>query len=105
MSSFIIFNIQFTISLIVYAIVAKVYVWSNLKTWSLADALLPLLLIHTFRTVALGVLVPTLVDPNFPPDIAATIGYGDLSSAILGPAYHYRCLSEIASCYALGLAI
>lgn len=83
MSSFVVFNIQFTVSLIVYVIIACLYIWPKLKTWSLTDALIPLLLIHTFRTVALGVLVPTLVDPAFPPTIAATIGYGDLSSAIL----------------------
>lgn len=44
---------------------------------------MPLLFIHTFRSVALGVMVPDLVDPAFPQGIAATIGYGDLTSSVL----------------------
>lgn len=83
MSTFAIFMSQFTISLLAIALLAKGYLWPWLQTQSYTQALMPLLFIHTFRTVALGVLIPALVDPEFPPSIAATIGYGDLTSSIL----------------------
>lgn len=83
MSTFSIFITQFTVSLIAFALLAKGYFWPRLRAQARNDALMPLLFIHTFRTVALGVLVPALVDPAFPSSIAATIGYGDLTSAIL----------------------
>jgi len=48
-----------------------------------AEALQPLLILHTFRFVGLAVLVPGVVSPDLPPAFAHSAAYADLIVAIL----------------------
>ena len=83
MHPLIVLSIQATLSLIVFTLIALHYVLHRLMRLSLDAALLPLLLIHTFRYAPLTLFVPGHVPPGIPADAAATIAYGDLFSGIL----------------------
>ncbi len=83
MTPFIIGNIQFTLSLIVYACIAIWYVYPGLKDKEWYKAIVPLLLVHAFRYGPLTLLMPGQVGSEVPVDIAQTIAYGDLVSGIL----------------------
>ena len=48
-----------------------------------AAALVPLLLIHTLRTLGLTVIVPAVTDPNLPRSFSVPLAYGDLIAATL----------------------
>ncbi len=83
MTPFIIGNIQFTLSLIVYVCIAVWYVYPALKNKEWNKALVPLLLVHVFRYGPLTLLMPGQVSPDAPLDVAQTIAYGDLISGVL----------------------
>ena len=83
MTPFIIGNIQFTFSLIIYTLVAIWYINPKLKAMERRKALVPLLLIHCFRYGPLTLLMPGQVSEMVPVEVAQTIAYGDLISATL----------------------
>src|SRR5215471_14582262 len=83
MTPFVIGCIQFILSLIVYALIAAWYVYPCLRNKEWNKAIIPLLLIHCFRYTPLTILMPGQVSDNVPSDIAQTIAYGDLISAVL----------------------
>ena len=83
MTPFVLLNVQSTLSLIVFALIAKWYVAPRLALKPLHDALVPLLLVHVFRYGPLTLLVPGQVSEAVPTEVAATIAYGDLTSAAL----------------------
>src|SRR5262252_2664504 len=63
--------------------VAKLYIWPRLRLLERNDALLPLVLPHTFRFVGMSFLVPGVVSPSLPSAFAAPAAYGDLVAAVL----------------------
>ena len=83
MTPFVIGNIQFTFSLVVYACIAVWYVYPALKTRDWHKALVPLLLVHAFRYGPLTLLMPGQVSSDVPNEVAQTIAYGDLVSGVL----------------------
>jgi hypothetical protein len=58
-------------------------VWPRLRLLSRADALLRLVIPHTFRFLGLSFLVPGVVSPSLSPAFAAPAAYGDLVAAAL----------------------
>ena len=68
---------------IAWAIVAKRYIWPRLRLQQRADALQPLLILHSFRFVGLAFLIPGIVSPDLPPAFAHSAAYGDLIAAML----------------------
>ena len=74
-------NIAF--SLIAWGIVAARYLWPELRARQQADALRPLLILHSFRFMGLAFLVPGVVSPDLPAVFAKSAAYGDLIAAIL----------------------
>jgi len=70
-------------SFIAWGIVAAWYVWPQLRGRSRADAMRPLLVLHSFRFVGLSFLVPGVVSPDLPAAWAASAAYGDLIAAML----------------------
>ncbi len=70
-------------SLIVWGIVAARYIWPELRLRQRADALRPLLILHSFRFIGLAFLVPGVVSPDLPPAFAHAAAYGDIVAAIL----------------------
>ena len=68
---------------IAWAIVATQYIWPELRSQSRAQALRPLLILHTFRFIGLAFLVPGVVSPDLPVAFAQPAAYGDLFAAAL----------------------
>jgi len=70
-------------SLIAWGMIAARYIWPELRLRSRAEALRPLLTLHSFRFVGLAFLVPGVVSPDLPSTFAHSAAYGDLIAAIL----------------------
>ena len=83
MSSDALFGLSILMSFVAVGIVTKVYVWPRLRDLRRADALLPLLIPHTFRFVGLSFLIPGVASPSLSRAFAVPAAYGDLIAAIL----------------------
>ncbi len=68
---------------VAWGIVVAWYVWPHLRGRSRAEAMRPLLVLHSFRFVGLSFLVPGVVSPDLPAAWAGPAAYGDLIAAIL----------------------
>ena len=77
------FFVSIAFAFIAWGIVAKRYVWPKLRLLQRADALRPLLVLHSFRFIGLAFLVPGVVSPDLPPAFAHSAAYGDIIAAIL----------------------
>ena len=83
MEPVVIFGIQFTLSLVAYALIAAWYGVPRLSRLPRDLALMPLLWIHAFRIVGGTILAPGAVDAAVPLDFRTMVGYGDLTTALL----------------------
>ncbi len=83
MESAAIFGLQFLLSLIVYALIAKWYVAPWLAEKPVEQALMPLIFPHAFRHIGLLFLVPGVVAEPLPPEFANHASYGDLTTGVL----------------------
>src|SRR5499433_1279589 len=70
-------------SLIAWVMVAARYIWPELRLRQRAEALRPLLILHSFRFIGLAFLVPGVVSPDLPSAFAHSAAYGDIIAAIL----------------------
>jgi hypothetical protein len=77
------FGIGIAFSFVAWALVAAHFIWPALRERSRADALRPLLILHSFRFAGLSFLVPGVVSPDLPAGFAFDAAYGDLAAAIL----------------------
>jgi hypothetical protein len=77
------FGISVLMSFIAFGIVTRLYIWPQLRVMSRREALIPLVVVHTFRFVGLSFLFPGVVSPSLPLGFAAPAAYGDLVAAIL----------------------
>jgi hypothetical protein len=59
------------------------YIWPKLRSLRRAEALRPLLILHSFRFIGLAFLVPGVVSPDLPPAFAHSAAYGDIVAATL----------------------
>jgi hypothetical protein len=71
------------LSFIVWGIITARYIWPGLRLRPRAEALRPLLILHSFRFIGLAFVVPGVVSPDLPPAFANAAAYGDIISAIL----------------------
>ena len=76
-------GISVVFSLLTWGIVAGLYIWPELRRRRRADALRPLLVLHSFRFIGLAFIVPGVVSPNLPLGFANDTAYGDLIAAAL----------------------
>lgn len=83
MPPIVLFGIQFTFSLVAYALIAWWYVAPRLSRLPREVALVPLVWIHAFRIVGGTILAPGAVDAAVPSDFRAMIGYGDMATAVV----------------------
>ena len=83
MEPMVLFGIQFTMSLVAYALIARWHVWPRLSSMPRELALVPLLWVHAFRIVGGTILAPESVGPGVPMEFREMIGYGDLVTALL----------------------
>jgi hypothetical protein len=79
----VLFGIQFTLTLVAYALLARWYVMPRLAGLPLAVALAPLLWVHVFRIVGGTILAPGAVGPGVPAEFREMIGYGDMVTGAL----------------------
>jgi len=77
------FGISILMSFLAYGIVTWLYIWPRLRVMPRQDALIALVVPHTFRFVGLSFLVPGVVSPSLSSDFAAPAAYGDLVAAVL----------------------
>lgn len=83
MPPIVLFNIQFTLSLALYALIAVWYVVPRLSTLPRSIALQPLVLVHAFRIIGGSILAPGSVGAGVPQSFQTMIGYGDLITAFV----------------------
>jgi hypothetical protein len=83
MSPQFIFFISIAFSLTAWGIVTARYIWPELRLRPLAEALRPLLILHSFRFIGLAFLIPGVVSPDLPSSFAHSAAYGDIIAAIL----------------------
>jgi hypothetical protein len=77
------FFLSIAFGFIGWGIVAKRYIWPKLRLLRRADALRPLLILHSFRFIGLAFLVPGVVSPELPPAFAYSAACGDIVAATL----------------------
>ena len=77
------FFVSTAFSLIAWGRVSARYIWPELRLRPRAEALRPLLTLHSFRFVGLAFLIPGVVSPDLPPAFAHSAAYGDFIAAIL----------------------
>ena len=77
------FFVSIVFSLVAWGIVAARYIWPELRLRPRAEALQPLLVLHSFRFIGLAFLVPGVVSPDLPSAFAYSAAYGDIIAAIL----------------------
>lgn len=83
MSATIIFAAQAALSLVSFGLLARWFIYPRLKERPLAEALTPLLLFHTFRTLGLLFLVPAIVGTSFPAAFSIPDSVGDMLAVAL----------------------
>ena len=83
MAPIVLFGIQFTFALVVYAIVAWWYGIPRLSMLPREVALVPLVWVHVFRIVGGTILAPGAVDAAVRVEFRTMIGYGDMATALL----------------------
>src|SRR5262249_53688375 len=77
------FGLSILMSFIASGIVMKLYIWPRLRVMRREDALIPLVIPHTFRFVGLSFLIPGVVFSSLSSAFAIPAAYGDLVAAIL----------------------
>ena len=77
------FGLSVLMGFVAFGIVTKLYIWPRVRLMRREDALLALVVPHTFRFVGLSFLVPGVVSPSLPSGFATPAAYGDLGAAIL----------------------
>jgi hypothetical protein len=76
------FFLSIGFSFIAWGITAR-YIWPVLRLRPRADALRPVLILHSFRFIGLAFLVPGVVSPDLPSAFAHSAAYGDILAATL----------------------
>jgi hypothetical protein len=80
------FGLSILMSFVAFGLVTRLFIWPRLQVMARDDALLPLVVPHTFRFIGLSFLVPGVVSPALPSAFAAPAAYGDLGATILAIA-------------------
>ena len=83
MPPLILFGASVAFGLIAWTIVAVRYMWPYLRARPRAEALRPLLMLHSFRFLGLSFMIPGVVAPDLSPVYAVPAAFGDIGAAIL----------------------
>ena len=79
----VLFNLQFTLSLVLYALIALWFVAPRLSKLPREVALQPLVLVHCFRIIGGSILAPGSVGAGVPESFRTMVGYGDMITAAI----------------------
>jgi len=77
------FFLSIAFGLIAWGIITAQYIWPELRLRPRAEALRPLLILHSFRFIGLAFLVPGVVSPDLPSAFAHSAAFGDIIAATL----------------------
>ena len=77
------FFVSIAFSFIAWGMVTARYIWPEIRLKQRAEALRPVLILHSFRFIGLAFLVPGVVSPDLPSAFAHSAAYGDIIAAIL----------------------
>ena len=77
------FFVSIAFALVTWGIVAARYIWPKLRALPRAEALRPILILHSFRFVGLAFVVTGVVSSDLPPAFANPAAYGDIAAATL----------------------
>jgi hypothetical protein len=77
------FFVSIAFGFVAWGIVAKRYIWPKLRLLQPAEALRPLLILHSFRFIGLAFLIPGVVSPDLPSSFAHSAAFGDIVAAAL----------------------
>ena len=77
------FFISYFVAFVVFALIAKWYIWPAIKDRDMKIALTPLLLYACLRVNGLMFLMPGLVSADLPAAFATPTAYGDLTAVML----------------------
>src|SRR5215471_10229638 len=77
------FFISYAVAFLVFALIARWYLWPRIKDRPPQEALPPFLLYACLRVNGLMFLMPGLVSPQLPRAFALPTAYGDLTAATL----------------------
>jgi hypothetical protein len=78
-----VFGLSVAMSFVAFGIVTKLYILPCVRLMGRREALLAMVVPHTFRAVGMSFLVPGVVSSALAPAFAAPAAYGDLIAAIL----------------------
>ena len=79
---------------IAWGIFAKRYMWPKLRVLPRAEALQPILILHSFRFVGLAFLVPGVVSPDLPSAFAHSAAYGAPPLLLITHGLAFRILLQ-----------
>jgi hypothetical protein len=77
------FFVSIAFAFVAWGIVATRYIWPKLRALPRAEALRPILILHSFRFVGLAFVVTGVVSPDLPAAFAYPAAYGDIAAATL----------------------
>jgi hypothetical protein len=83
MNALLAFLLSVGVSLLSFTLIMVWYIVPRLSKQPRLQALLPLVLLHTFRSAGLVVLLPQVMGGAVPPVFAVPAAYGDLLTAVL----------------------
>jgi hypothetical protein len=102
-------GVQFTFSLVLFALVAKWYISPALMKLPVHSALAPLFLVHVLRYLPSSAFAPGQIDPHVPAHAMEAIAYGDLASAVLAVIaavfLHYRLSGAIGVAWIVNIVM
>lgn len=77
------FFVSIAFAFIAWGIITARYLWPKLRSLPRAEALRPILILHSFRFVGLAFVVTGVVSPELPSAFAQPAAYGDIAAATL----------------------
>ena len=83
MNTLSIFGLQLTLSVLVFALLAKWHLAPWLSKMPIHAALAILIIPHAFRHLGMVFLVPGVTSPDIPVSFASMAAYGDLASGLM----------------------
>jgi len=80
-------GVQFTRSLVLFALVAKWHISPALMRLPVHSALVPLFLVHALRYLPSSAFAPAQIDPHVPARAMEAIAYGDGAQCNVAPSF------------------
>ena len=80
------FGLSVALSFVAWGLVAAYAIWPALRERAFADAMRPLLILHSFRFVGLSFLLPGVVSGDLPANFTFDAAYGDIIATVLALA-------------------